>query len=104
MGRSNFIRNDSMCLASIDYTVAHELRENGIVAMLKLAAPATAEMAARGSDMMRAMLQPAIRQQHIARHRAGRMPPVRGLPIATRGDARDKNRLGHRQLAIAAEI
>ena len=93
-----------MGLCSMDHTITHELGEAGVVAMLKLASPATAEMTTGRSDMMRAMLQPAIRQQHIARRCARHMLPICGQPIATRRDARDQNRLGHRQLAIAAEI
>lgn len=104
MDRFNFFRNNSMRLYGMHHAITHELGKTGIVTMLKLASPATAEMTAGRSDMMRAMLQPAVRQQYIARRRAGRMPPVRGQPIATRGDARDQNRFGHRQLAIAAEI
>lgn len=92
-----------MCLCGMDHTITHELRQAGIVAMLKLAAPTTAEMAARRCDMMRTMLQPAIRKQHVTRRRTRGMSPVRGHPIAPRGDARDQSRPGHRQLAIAAE-
>jgi hypothetical protein len=51
----------------VEHPIADESRQRLLVEMLKLAPPATAEMAARRLDAVRPGLQSAVGEHHVAR-------------------------------------